>query len=69
MPTPTVQDDDYLTPPRISRITGRSLTVVRDWISSGELPAVDLSRGRERPRWYVKRRDLEAFIKARSNRK
>jgi len=48
---------------------GVSVDLVRTWIASGELRAVDVSakRGR-RPTWRVELEALEAFLASRANR-
>lgn len=52
----------------VSEVLGVNIDIVRRWIASGELPAVDVSEHRaERRRWRVRRADLEAFLVARQS--
>ena len=54
---------EYLTPPEVGRLLGVSADKVLRWITSGELPAVDLSTRRgPRPRWHVSRAAMETFL-------
>lgn len=54
---------DTLTVPQVARQLKKSRDTVRDWIGSGKLSASNLNRPGKRPRWIVKRDDLDAFLK------
>ena len=60
----------WLTPPAIAEELGIRQSKVAAWIASGELTAVDLSENRGgRPRWRIRRSDLEAFLLRRQSQK
>lgn len=62
-------DTPYLSPPEVAALLGVAAIKVTRWILSGELRATDVSTGRKvKPRWRVKRTDLEEFLAGRSNR-
>jgi excisionase family DNA binding protein len=56
---------DVLTVAGVARFLGVNRGKVLGWIRSGELNAVNLSRG-QRPRYRVSRHDLDAFMKRRT---
>jgi excisionase family DNA binding protein len=56
---------DTLTVPQIASQLKVSRDTVRNWIASGKLQAANLNRPGTRPRWVVKRDDLDAFLKKR----
>jgi hypothetical protein len=58
---------ERLTPPKIAKMLGISQRKVLHWINTKILAAEDYSDGNIRPRWYVKRTDLEAFLATRRN--
>ena len=50
-----------LTTREVSEITGLTLTKICRLIEAGRLPAIDTCPG-PRPRWGIRREDLEAFL-------
>jgi excisionase family DNA binding protein len=55
----------WMTPPEIAKeLRCRTSKPIR-WIEAGELPAVNVSEG-TRPRYRVRRADLEAFLERRA---
>jgi len=59
--------NQFLTPPAVARLLKTSVDQVHFWIASGELKAVNLSRG-QRPRWKIDPADLRIFLDGKSNR-
>lgn len=60
---------EFLTPPAIAIKLGVAHKKVLNFIESGELPAVDLSSKRDvKPRWHVRRSDLDEFLARRASR-
>lgn len=60
----------FATPPEIAVEMGIRPETVVGWIKSGELPAIDVSRPNAlRPRFKVRRADLERFWEGRSVRR
>jgi hypothetical protein len=55
---------DYLQPADVAAILAVSPKKVRAWIRSGALRASNLNDAR-RPRWIIRRDDLDAFVQAR----
>lgn len=62
--TPSVPDGDVLDPPDVARLMECSPDTVREWIRSGQLRASNVASG-NRPRWKIKRSDLETFLQTR----
>lgn len=59
----------FATPPEIAVELGVRPETIVGWIKSGELPAVDVSRlDAIKPRFKVRRADLETFLQRRSVR-
>jgi excisionase family DNA binding protein len=54
---------DTLTVPQVARQLKKSRDTVRNWITTGKLRASNLNRPGKRPRWIVKRDDLDTFLK------
>jgi excisionase family DNA binding protein len=54
---------ETLTVPQVARQLKKSRDTVRNWISAGKLPASNLNCPGKRPRWIVKRDDLDVFLK------
>lgn len=54
--------DDYLTPPEAAKIMRMAPAKVRRLCEMGRLPAVNVGIGEQRPRWSIRRVDLEAFL-------
>jgi len=52
---------EYLSTRQVAKATGWSICKVRQLIDAGKLPAVNTSTG-FRPRWEVRKSDLEAFM-------
>ena len=52
---------EYLSTRQVAKVTGWSIAKVRQLIDAGKLPAVNTSTG-FRPRWEVRKTDLEAFM-------
>ena len=58
---------EFLTPPEIRRKLRIRQSKVLGWIKNGDLPAIDVSEGRgRRPRYRVRKSDLDAFLAARA---
>jgi len=60
----------YMTPPELAAELGVEAQKIVDWITAGELAAVNVAadaHGR-RPRWRVSREDLELFLRGRANK-
>ena len=49
-------EDEFLTPPQIAKLWGCSAETVRELIESGDLLAVNFSRGLKHPRYKSKRK-------------
>jgi excisionase family DNA binding protein len=59
-------DRPWLTPPEVAAELGIEPGKVIAWIHSGELPASDITEKRgERPRWRIRRTDLDDFLRRR----
>lgn len=54
---------DTLTVPQVARQLKKSRDTVRNWITTGKPPASNLNIPGKRPRWIVKRDDLDTFLK------
>ena len=68
--TPRTPATVWLTPPAIAEELGIRQSKIATWIRSGELTAVDVSESRGgRPRWRIRRADLEAFLLRRQSQK
>jgi excisionase family DNA binding protein len=67
MPRPALEklSRDHFTVPQICHKLGVGLQKVYGWISDGDLRAVNLSRGNDKPRYMVSLKDLEAFLEKR----
>ena len=52
---------EFLTTGEVAKITGFSILKVRMLVEQGKLPATNTSCG-TRPRWTIRREDLEAFL-------
>jgi len=55
-------EKQYLTTIEAAEIAGIAPQKIRVLIESGRLPAVDTSIGDKRPRWSIRRCDLEQFL-------
>ena len=55
----------WLTPPEIAKELRCRTSKPLRWIEDGELPAVNVSSG-TRPRYRVRREDLDAFLQRRA---
>ncbi len=53
---------DY-TPAEVARETGVSVATVHRWISTGRLPATNISTTGGHRRYRLRRSDIEAFLK------
>ena len=53
--------DDFLTTGQAAKLTGFSISKIRRLVQLGRIPAVDTTT-ETRPRWAIRRRDLEAFL-------
>jgi excisionase family DNA binding protein len=58
----SIAEKQYLTTIEAAEIAELSPQKIRLLIESGRLPAVDTSIGSKRPRWSIRRVDLEAFL-------
>ncbi|MDA1055199.1 MAG: helix-turn-helix domain-containing protein [Planctomycetota bacterium] len=60
-------DNEYLKPPEIAKMLRVGGDSVLTWIRNGELRASDTTMGRgQRPRWRIRRADLESFLASRA---
>jgi excisionase family DNA binding protein len=57
-------DEEVLTVEEIARKLRVNPRTVRNWIASGELPAIDIGRG-----YRISKSDYDAFIEKRKRRK
>ena len=57
-----VADKPYLTTGEVAAITGMTIQKIRTLCELGRLPAVNTSTTENRPRWTIRRVDLEAFL-------
>jgi excisionase family DNA binding protein len=55
---------DTIDPPQVARELRVSPDTVLDWIRKGQLTASNIATG-NRPRWIIKRSDLDTFLKTR----
>jgi excisionase family DNA binding protein len=55
-------EKQYLTTIEAAKVAALSPHKIRQLIESGRLPAVDTSVGNKRPRWSIRRVDLERFL-------
>jgi excisionase family DNA binding protein len=68
--TPRTPATAWLTPPAIAEEMGLRQSKVAGWIRSGELVAVNVAEHTGgRPRWRIRRADLEAFLLRRQSQK
>ena len=58
----SIAEKQYLTTIEAAKIAELSPQKIRVLIESGRLPAVNTSIGDKRPRWSIRRCDLEAFL-------
>ena len=59
----TVAPTAWLSPPAVARELAIRESKVSGWIHSGELTAVNVAEhSGGRPRWRIRREDLEAFL-------
>ena len=49
---------------QVARLLGVNTDKVRLWIATDELRAVNVGRGRHRPRWRIFEKDLDDFLAA-----
>jgi excisionase family DNA binding protein len=52
----------WMTPPAVAELLGCDTHKILAFIKRGELPAVDLSIGRQRPRYRISPEALEQFL-------
>lgn len=57
--------DDYLQPADIATILAVSPKKVHKWIRTGAMKASNLNDNPTRPRWIIRREDLDTFVKSR----
>ena len=55
----------YLTPPQLAKRWQVKLANIYAWIASGELRALNMSTGSERPRWRLTEADVSDFERRR----
>lgn len=55
----------HLTPAQVGQQWGVSDVTVRSYIQQGLLPAMNLSLGKQRARYFVRPEDAQAFIEMR----
>ncbi|MBR9800290.1 helix-turn-helix domain-containing protein [bacterium] len=63
-----LNDKAILSPVECARYMGVNRELILRWIHHGKLHASNISEGK-RPRWKIRREDIEAFLAERSNRK
>lgn len=64
---PPNRERDYLRPPQVAEMLSVTHATVITWIRSGMLAASDLALpGSSRPRFFVRREDLDQFIESRA---
>ena len=56
------EEKKYLTSVDAAKIAGMTAQKIRVLIEAGKLPAVNISATNNRPRWSIRRCDLEAFL-------
>ena len=57
-----------LKPKEVADLLGLDITTVLDLINGKHLRAINVSMGKQRPRWLVTLEDLLAFERSRANR-
>lgn len=57
-----IEEKRFLTTIEAAQIAELSPQKIRELIEAGKLAAVDTSLGSKRPRWSIRRCDLEAFL-------
>ena len=55
----------YITPPELAKRMQVKLAKIYTWIRSGELHAINVSDGEERPRWRLTEADVSDFERRR----
>ena len=55
----------YITPPELAKRMQVKLAKIYAWIRSGELHAINVSDGDERPRWRITEADVSDFERRR----
>ena len=55
----------YITPPELAKRWHVKLANIYSWIRSGELNALNMSTGEERPRWRLTEADVSDFERRR----
>ncbi len=55
----------YITPPELAKRWHVKLANIYSWIRSGELNAINMSSGEERPRWRLTEADVSDFERRR----
>ena len=55
----------YVTPPQLAKRWQVKLANIYSWIRSGDLPAINMSTGEERPRWRLTEADVSDFERRR----
>ncbi len=63
---PAPQPDRYLTPPAVARRYGVDVHRVLGWIRAGQLRAINVGDGAQRPRFRVSAADLAIFEASRA---
>ena len=68
MTPPAVAASRYLTPAQVAEQFDVDLRIVRGWIKSGELRAVNLGTRADarKPRWRIAQTDLDLFLSRRA---
>jgi excisionase family DNA binding protein len=61
-------EQTYFDPNKCAKILGVKAQTIRDWIHSGELRAVDVSKGNCRARWKINPSDFYAFLETKSTK-
>ncbi len=57
----SVADKQYLTTGESAKLSGFTIQKIRRLVELGRIPATNTSTG-DRPRWTIRRADLEAFL-------
>jgi hypothetical protein len=61
-----MQITSFITPPAVAKLYGVDAHKVLSWIRTGELKAMNVGDGTQRPRYRISPADLAAFEAARS---
>lgn len=60
---------EYLKPSDIAKRLACAVEMVHDAIHTGQLPAMNISRGTKRPTWRIREADFDAWREARTTKR